>query len=239
MENGFSPIRKPSLPNGLSERVTKLIQSGAYEPGDRLPPINEMARRFGVAHPTLREALKQLETVGIVEIKHGLGVYVRMIRDVLVTSNPIFGGVVSKKLMVDLIEVRMSIESRSVSLAAENVTGEQLDGMAALLDEAGNSLENDEMLNAKNMAFHRAIASASENVVLAQLLTALTDLFRREQGVIIDIYGSRHKDHEEHLGILAALRAHDAALAASRMQSHLDGVREAIVRWDPDQTPLS
>ena len=61
-----------------------MIQNGVYREGDRLPPIMEMARQFGVGHPTVREALKKLETVGVVEIRHGSGVYVSRSRDVLV-----------------------------------------------------------------------------------------------------------------------------------------------------------
>ena len=239
MKPEFKPVEKSSLTDGLAERIARMVQSGAYKSGDRLPAITEMARKFGVGHPTVREALKQLETVGVLEIKHGSGVYVRESRDILVVSNPVYGGVVSKKLMIDLIEARTSIEILSASLAAENASEEQLDRMAAHLEEAGKHLDDDWALNANNMAFHREIAAASNNVVLAQLLDVLTDLFLSEQRIIIGIYSSRRKDHEEHLSILEAVRARESDLARERMQRHLDGVREAIVRWDPEQTPVS
>lgn len=239
MKREFAPVEKSTLANHLADRIVDMIRSGVYEPGDRLPAIMEMARSFGVGHPSVREALKQLEVVGVVEIKHGSGVYVRTGTDVLLVGNPVFGGTPSKKLLLDLIEARIPIETTSAALAALNATPAQLKRMADLLAEAGEHLADDEVLNATNMAFHREIATASDNSVLAQLQGVLTNLFPREQRVILDIYGSRDKDHDEHEGILDALRAHDADLARERMHEHLDGVRDALVRWNPDDTPLA
>ena len=239
MKPEFKPVERSSLADGLADSIAQMIQSGAYNPGDRLPAISEMARNFGVGHPTVREALKQLETVGVVEIKHGSGVYVRKIQDILLVSNPVYGRIASKKLMLDLIEARTSIETLSVGLAAANASDEQLEQMEELLAQAGANLDNDVVLNKANIAFHRTIAEASDNVVLAQLQDVLSDLFQREQRVILDIYGSRSKDHEEHVGILQALRERNAPLARERMDQHLAGVRDALLRWDPERTPLT
>jgi GntR family transcriptional repressor for pyruvate dehydrogenase complex len=239
MKGNFRPVEKSSLADNLAERLVQMIRTGAYQQGDRLPAIMEMARRFGVGHPTLREALRKLEMIGIVEIKHGSGVYVGKGQDALLVSNPVYYGVISKKLMLDLIEARMSIENKTVALAALEADEAHLERMSELLAKAGSNLDNDAVLNAANMAFHREIAAASGNAVLAQLLEVLTNLFHSEQRMIIDIYGSREKDHTEHLGIFDALRRRDAALAQARMEAHLTGVRDVLLRWDPDETPLS
>jgi GntR family transcriptional repressor for pyruvate dehydrogenase complex len=65
------------------------------------------------------------------------------------------------------------------------------------------------------------------------------DLFKGEHRMILNIYGDRQKDHKEHLSILDALRRRDAMLAAQLMQTHLEGVREVLLRWDPKRNPLS
>ena len=104
--------------------------------------------------------------------------------------------------------------------------------MAALLARAQAHLDQGDVLNTTNMAFHAAIARASGNGVLRQMLEVLTKLFQSEQRVILDIHGSRQQDHAEHLGVLEALRAHDEALAAERMRAHLVGVRDVLLRWD-------
>lgn len=239
MPTRFAPVAKSNLADDLTERLVEMIRSGVYQPGDRLPAIMQMARSFGVGHPTLREALKKLEVLGLVEIKHGSGVYVRRGQDLLLVTNPAFGGDVSKKLMLDLIEARMPIEMTAVVLAAHHATDEHREEMQRLLHEAEQNMDNDAVLSATNMAFHREIAVASGNSVLAQMQEVLANLFQREQRMILDIFGSREKDHGEHMGILDALRQRDADLARTRMHTHLGGVREALLRWDPEQTPLS
>ncbi len=239
MRSEFEPMERSSLADGLAQRIVQMIRSGVYQAGDRLPAISEMARNFGVGHPTLREALKQLEVIGIVDIKHGSGVYVRGGQDLLLVSNPVYRGAVSKKVMVDLIDARIPIETTSAALAAANATESQLDRMAELLEEAEQNLDDDAVLNSANMSFHREISVASGNTVLAQLHQVLTNLFPREQRMILNIYGSREKDHQEHLSILQALRRRDSELSVERIRAHLEGVRDVLLRWDPEKTPIS
>jgi GntR family transcriptional regulator, transcriptional repressor for pyruvate dehydrogenase complex len=233
MLNGFDPVPRQSLADGLAQRIRQLIQEGGYDPGDRLPAITEMARRFGVGHPTLREALKKLETVGTVDIRHGSGVYVGKNQDALVVSNPVYGGTVSKKLLIDLMDARIPVELKTVALAARNAGEEHLEEMRRLLAHARENLENAEVLTPTNLGFHQQIAIASGNTVLRQILTVLSDLFQDEQRAILDIYSFWQQDYAEHVGILQALEQHDEALAVERMRAHLEGVRDVLIRWDP------
>jgi GntR family transcriptional repressor for pyruvate dehydrogenase complex len=230
---------KQSLSDRLARRIRALIQAGDYKEGDRLPAIMEMARRFGVGHPTVREALKKLQTVGIIEIRHGSGVYVTRGHDVLVVASPDFAGEVTKKLLVDLIKTRMPLEILSATCAAGNASEEDLAEMRRLLTLAGNNLDNDAVLNAANMGFHRQIALASGNTVLVQLLDVLQDLFTGEQRLILGIFGSRERDHKEHLGILKALEKRDEKLVKDRMRKHLEGVEEVLLQWNPDDHPVT
>jgi GntR family transcriptional regulator, transcriptional repressor for pyruvate dehydrogenase complex len=232
MYDALRPLVRQSLSDGLADRVRQLIQSEGFEPGDRLPSIADMSRRFGVGHPTLREALKKLETLGIVSIRHGSGVYVGHTNNALLISNPVFSGAFTEKLLLDLIEARIPIELTSVRLAAVNATPENLREMRSLLARAGESLDDDVELSRVNMAFHREIAVASGNSVLSQLLEVLTNVFQDEQRAILDIYGSRQKDHREHVEIFEALAARNPGLAVERMSAHLEGVREVLLPAD-------
>jgi len=88
LTHALKPVSKQSLPDRLARQIRVLIQQGEYRQGDKLPPIMEMARRFRVGHPTVREALKSLETIGLVSIRHGSGVYVNRTDEVLVLASP-------------------------------------------------------------------------------------------------------------------------------------------------------
>lgn len=238
MNDTFAPVRKQSLAERLAQEIRELIHTGGYRTGDRLPAIMEMARRFGVGHPTVREALRKLEALGVVEIRHGSGVYVSRSEEVLVMAGPAYAGTLTRKLLVDLVEARIPIEVQSATSAARNATEEDLREMRRLLASAEESLDDDVALNAINMAFHRQIALASGNTVLGQLLDVIRELFAEEQRLILDIFGSRRQDHREHLALLEALECRDEALAAERMRTHLEGVREVLLRWDPEQHPV-
>lgn len=239
MRDAFAPVLKQSLSDKLAQRIRGMIQKGDYGQGDRLPPIMEMAKRFSVGHPTIREALKKLETMGIVEIRHGSGVYVSRSEEVLVLASPDYPGTVTKKLLLDLIDTRVPLEMKSVAEAVKNATLDDLVEMRRLLKQAGDNFDDDVVLNETNMGFHRQIAIASGNTVLLQLLDVLRDLFTEEQRLILGIFGSRDRDHREHLAILESLENRDEAVGVERMRKHLQGVADSIHRWDPDNHPVS
>ncbi|HEY4305218.1 MAG TPA: FadR/GntR family transcriptional regulator [Gemmatimonadaceae bacterium] len=239
MRDSFAPVLKQSLSDKLAQRIRTMIQKGEYTQGDRLPPIMEMAKGFGVGHPTIREALKKLETMGVVEIRHGSGVYVSRSEEVLVLASPDYAGTVTKKLLLDLINARMPLEVMSVSEAVKHATLEDLVEMRRLLTSAGQNLTNDVVLNEVNMGFHRQIALASSNAVLLQLLDVLRDLFTDEQRLILGIFGSRERDHKEHLSILDALEKRDEKKGTDLMRKHLQGVADSILRWNPEDHPVT
>lgn len=238
MKTIVTPVTRSRLPDDLAERIKALIRREGYEPGDRLPAIAVLARDFGVGAPTVREALKRLEMSGTVSIRHGSGVYVLDEQESLVMSNPVYTGTVTKALLLDLIEARAAIEVLGARRAARDASPAQLDAMAALLAHAEANIEDDEVLNQTNMAFHRSIAEASGNSVFAQMLAVFTTLFTREQRAILDIQNSREDDHRQHVAIHLALRARNATLAGELMTTHLDKVRHDLERWDPAAHPM-
>jgi GntR family transcriptional repressor for pyruvate dehydrogenase complex len=240
MKKTLRPVSKQSLSDRLANRIREMIRQGDYGRGDRLPSIMEMARSFGVGHPTVREALTKLEAVGVVEIRHGSGVFVSRSDDgVLLLATPGYSPVVTRKLLQDLIRSRMPLEMQSVAEAVEHLTARHIKEMRRILTTAGQHLADDAVLHKVNMDFHRQIAVASGNSVLLQLLDVLRELFQREQLMILDIFGSRERDHQGHLAILDALERRNAPLAVERMRRHLEGVLDAVQRWDPARHPVA
>ncbi len=227
-----SPVLGKKLPQELAERIQQKIQDGAMRPGDRLPSIASLATDYGVGAPTVREALKRLEIAGVVRIRHGSGVYVRRHEDAMLVTSPVLTQQLSKKVLLDLVDARTAIEVTAAGLAAVNASSAQLDEMQRLLAEAGAQLSDDDVLNQVNMAFHREIAVASGNGVFAQLLEVLTNVFAREQRLILDIQDSRREDHAQHLAIYEALRARQPDRAREQMTAHLAKVRRDLEQWD-------
>ena len=219
---------RPSGSDLLTEQVVELIERDALRPGDRLPTVQALAAHFSVAAPTMREALRRLQAVGVVEIRHGSGVYVRHAGRRVVLPNP-FPGRLAIETILDLLDARLLIEPHLAGLAA-SADDTAIAELTELLERAGHLLEGsqDKPLTAANLGFHRSVARCSGNAVLGQIIDSLLDLYEPEQMEILRLYADRVHDHDEHVAILQAIQAHDPALASERMQRHLEGVRTVV-----------
>jgi GntR family transcriptional regulator, transcriptional repressor for pyruvate dehydrogenase complex len=219
---------RPSGSDLLTEQIVDMIERDALGPGDRMPTVQALAARFAVAAPTMREALRRLQAVGVVEMRHGSGVYVRHAGRRVVLPNP-FPGRLKIETILDLLDARLLIEPHLAGLAADADEAAIAD-LARLIEDAGRLLEGseDDRLSAANLGFHRGVARCGGNSVLAQVIDSLLDLYGPEQMEILRLYADRVHDHEEHAAILQAIQAHDPALASERMQRHLEGVRTVV-----------
>jgi len=232
MDHTITPLAKQTLADNLASELKKYIINNRFYPGQKLPATSMLAKKFAVGMPTLREALKKLETIGAIEVKHGSGIFVGENLNSMIFVNPIVSDESpTKKQLLDLIEARMSIEISTAELAAKNATLGDVKNMKRLLKEAKSHIENDTILTQKNMAFHLAIAKASGNSVYTHLVEVISKLFRIEQRLIIEIFKYREEDYRQHLEILEAIRNHDVDTAVSLMREHLSCVRESILKW--------
>jgi len=232
MPGTITPLVRLSLADNLAQEIKKFIISKGYFPGTKLPSTAKLAQLFGVGLPTLREALKKLETIGAVAAKHGSGIFVGEHINSVFLLNPIYSNQSpSKKQLLDLIDARITIELSTAALAAENATSNDIEIMENLLREAKENIQNDYLLAQKNMLFHRSIASASGNSVFDQILQVITKFFQKEQQLIIDIFQAKDLDHEQHVQIFSAINSGDKKQCVDLMHSHLIGVREAIMNW--------
>lgn len=219
---------RPSVSDFLTRGLLELIRRDGLEEGDRLPTVQALAERFSVATPTMREVLRRLQAVGVVEIRHGSGIYVRRATLPIVLANPHLGRL-SRRTIIDLLEARLLIEPQLASLAAQRASDAEIEEAQRVLDEAGAHLRGDDrVLGRLNLGFHRDVARVSGSTVLAQVIESLVDLYEDEQLVVMRLYDDRARDHEQHREILAAIAAHDHQRAERLMREHLRGIREVL-----------
>lgn len=220
-----------SLSRHLTDRVLNLIRDEALEPGDRLPSVKELAERFSVATPTMREALRLLEMAGNVDIRHGSGIYVRRPEVRLMMTNP-YARTLDTGTILNLLQARLLIEPSVAELAATNATAKHLDDLADLLADAELHLSGqdaaDAVLGVANMRFHRGIADGAGNAILAEVVFTLTEVHIKEQMAVLDLYNNRRRDHDQHKLILDALQRRDAAGARRLMTEHLADVISVV-----------
>jgi GntR family transcriptional regulator, transcriptional repressor for pyruvate dehydrogenase complex len=223
-----APMQRYSLLDDITGRILALIRDEGLDPGSRLPATAELAERFGVATPTLREALRRLESTGVVEIRHGSGVYFRGDLSRLVLANP-HRAKLTRATLLDLLDTRAVIEPYLAEQAAR-CRGEN---EARTLDAAFARIESvldgsPRALSAANMAFHAAIGHISGNRVLSQVLDTLIELNGDAQVEIMHIHGDMMADFDEHRRILANIKAGKPLRARDLMRKHLLGVRDIV-----------
>jgi GntR family transcriptional repressor for pyruvate dehydrogenase complex len=199
------------------------ILGGRVEPGDVLPRPEELARRFGVSRPTIREALNVLELQGLVRLKRGPrgGAIVRLPSHELLTTA--LGDLlqVEGTTLQHLWEVRLVLEPAGARLAATRITEDQLAALAESLERQRVHLAEHSTWLVENIIFHTAIARAAGNPVLKVFMEALRELIYREGMSAAMTESDRRRSTEEHAQILAALCARDAAHAEGAFHSHL------------------
>jgi GntR family transcriptional regulator, transcriptional repressor for pyruvate dehydrogenase complex len=206
----------------VTEQLLELIS--AEDEGSRLPSVVSLARSLSVAAPTLRESLRRLEAIGVVEIRHGSGVYVRNAASRVLLANP-YSGPLEARMILELLDARLVIEPTVAGRTAVNAADAEIRELGRVLDEAAELLEgHDPLLHGVNMAFHRGVARFSGNAILAQTVDSIVELYTVEQLVILRLYDNRLRDHEEHVAIYDAIRRRDADGAAELMRQHLEDV---------------
>ncbi|OFV83534.1 MAG: hypothetical protein A2Y78_16510 [Acidobacteria bacterium RBG_13_68_16] len=209
------------------EYVLKMIEAGRLRPGDRLPPERDLADQVGVSRASLRSGIRSLQAMGVMEARQGSGTYI-------VAGPPRLGEGPLRFLAAlhgftheEMFEARAVLEVGGTYLAAAKATPEQ---MAAMADEVAGmfaSIDNPREYLLHDVQFHRAVAAASQNPVLATLVDTLAQLVwesRRETAVHST---SLKESAEMHRRIYRAIRARDVERARREMAEHLERARRA------------
>lgn len=219
--------------------VKRLIAAGELSAGDRLPIEKDLAERWGVSRGSLREGVRALATLGVLETRQGDGTYVTDLDpDALLRPLGFFVDLQGTAQAADLLAVRRVLEAESVGLAARKLTDEQIDQLEAILAPidvlvAEGSVDPEAFIDA-DMRFHQLISRASGNPALAALIDGLmTRTFRGRLWRALTERDSVGVAHAEHRLILDALRVRDPERARIRMLSHLLGVEEFAASHEP------
>lgn len=234
--------RTDDVVNGIKH----MILEGELRPGERLPVEKDLAETLGVSRGSLREGVRALSILGVLNTRQGDGTYVTNL-DVTRLLAPM-GFVVDLQgegQVRDVHAIRRLLECEAARLAATRITDEALDEAKSLLDEAERILdktpEEHERVIEIDIAFHRTIAAHTDNPVLVGMIEALASrtvrdrLWRslREEGV-------DKRTHEEHIAIWRALQARDPESARVRMANHLLGVEDSLRdRPSDDELPVA
>jgi GntR family transcriptional repressor for pyruvate dehydrogenase complex len=226
------PIQKVSIAEEIAKQIMDLISSGSLRPGQRLPSERELCEHFGASRPSLREALRGLAIVGVLNARVGDGTSVAVNPGVFMRKVMEWRMVTEKPDIDNLLEVRVALEVLSAARAARNATEEDLKALRELVAKMKACGTNETQFARLDAEFHVVIAKASGNslilnlvsMIRSQLIRALTQALRSSNAIM--------HSNKEHATLLNAIESHDAEASRAAMLAHLEGFQRHFMDTD-------
>lgn len=207
--------------------VRGLIDRGELRPGNRLLPERQLAVQLGVSRPSVRAGLRSLAAIGILQTRHGAGTFITDGPPTLGAEPLSFLAALHGFTRDEMFEARRALEVGVAGLAAERANDEQIATIAEEVTGMYASLDDPQAFLIHDIRFHRAIAGASGNPILASLVEMVSALFYEHRRKTAQ-HGSDLKDAAQmHRVVYHAVRAHDAKRARSAMSEHLTAAQQS------------
>jgi DNA-binding FadR family transcriptional regulator len=205
--------------------IKAMIINGELEPGERLPKEADLAVRLGVSRTSLREAVRALTLVKVLDARHGSGVYVTSLQtEELLETVSLVADFHSERHALYFLEARRILEAAATAQAAVRITAEEITELRDIIARMTPELPMPQRV-ALDVKFHRRICEASGNPLLASIVDGLTPpTIRTRVWLGLTESGAFERTRQEHLAIIDALQNHKPDVAASRATVHIDGV---------------
>lgn len=225
----LEPLKKKKLYEEIVKQLTDLIEEGKLLPGDKLPSERQLAEELNVSRTAIREALRAMESMGYIESKVGGGTFVKAISldNVL---NP-FSAVLSqnKKLISELLEVRQLLEAEITLLAAKRATDKDFEAMQKALDDMEKDIGNGGIGLEGDIDFHSALATASRNSAMSEILRMCAGLLSKSRQTTLSIPGQPTRSLNDHKAIFNSIKNGSEVLAQELMKDH---IKKAIANFN-------
>lgn len=228
----FREIERDSVPVQIVNYFLDSISLGELKENDRLPPERDLCEKMGVGRSTLREALRVLEMMNVIEKRNG-GTYVRLQTENIIKEAVSVDFAVGLTNYGELVEMRNFMEIETAALAAENCTEEDIVKLNALCQKMRDSLNDIRQYSNYSTEFHIAIASATHNEVMAEIFEAIRYVMYDYQKSNMQTEGEVQRSFREHEMLLEALKNKDVSLSRQIMREHMNYTEKLYERVTP------
>jgi GntR family transcriptional repressor for pyruvate dehydrogenase complex len=222
----FAVQVRSTIPTGVADEIQRQIANGQLKEGDRLPSVEALARDFGVSRTSIREALHGLAALGIVEIHHGRGTFIRDSADRVHSSTTWIRE--QQYQLQELCELRLAVETTAARLAAVKASAEEIEAIEDALAHFRDSTDDLGQVVSWDTTFHRCVISAAHNRLLEQALALSNDYLTEARFRMHSLPGEVDRSISAHERIVEAIRQRDPSNAALAMREHLRSVEEDL-----------
>lgn len=222
--------RAPLLHHSVQDALKDYVIQNGFKPGDALPSETALAQQLGVSRTSLREAIKGLETIGILESRRGSGVYVGSFSfDPLVEVLP-YGLMIDTTAIGELLDVRCTLELALVERTIASRTPEQLERLRGALERFRVAAEAAEPLDGPDRAFHQHLVENLGNRVLSSLIDVFWRTYHRASQRIDLVNAAPLDTYRDHVAIYQAFAAGDVDATKATIDRHYDGIRTLLAQ---------
>ncbi|WP_432470680.1 FadR/GntR family transcriptional regulator [Amphritea sp. HPY] len=243
----IEPVAQRSLSSQIADQIRQAIMDGSLKADDRLPTEGELAQRYQVSRPTIREALKRLAAQNLVRSRRGPtgGTFINRpsaadLSDALSSATTLLVGMDAFS-MDEINQTRLLMEQNCIRLAADAITSEQLQQLEQELDTQQQPQLSPEEFCASDVRFHRTIAEASANQLLSFIMFSIIEALQPISNMVTFRFRERSVIIDQHQRMLRALQNSDAELACAVLREQINYLAEKyaeVQQWRDNREPV-
>lgn len=223
----FPALARSTVGSQAVEAIKAMIVQGQLEPGQLLPSERELAQRLGISRPSLREAIRALTVMNILDSRHGNGTFVTSLDPRLLIAPLDFVLQIDRTAILHLFEVRRILEGNAAALAAGRIADEQLEALKNLVGDAYKVIDRPEDYLQLDFKIHELVIEASGNPILQRVCGSVAALALESRRRTASVPEIRRMSHRHHVDIVKAIRTRDPEASRVAMDSHLLKIERA------------
>jgi GntR family transcriptional regulator, transcriptional repressor for pyruvate dehydrogenase complex len=227
-DSHFGKVEKSVLSDRIADRILQMIRDKQLNPGDKLPPERELAAMMTVSRPALREALRGLSMMNIIEIRQGAGAYVTTLETAQLVEHLDFVFALDDSTLLQLFDARKIVEVGLIELAAQRISDEDIARLEESVALSTQSSKDPETFLQADLDLHMQIAQIARNPILARFMESIHQLGIASRRRTARLDGVTERSIADHRRIVAALKARDVAGARQAMLDHLANVEKKL-----------
>ncbi len=228
MAGNLRPLeRMPSRPQQVAERIKRYIAENHLQPGDPLPSEVQLAQQLGVSRNAVREASKSLESIGLVEVRHGSGLFVRGFSLEPLLDNLAYG-MHELRDLANLLEVRRVLETALIGRAIETATPDWIDDLEAILARMETKARQGQNFPEEDRDFHHCLFKRLDNPIISRLLDIFWLTFNRLHYQGEATKSEPMKTYRDHRAIVQAIKTGDVIQAQEALLKHYSGIESRL-----------
>jgi GntR family transcriptional repressor for pyruvate dehydrogenase complex len=229
-------VTKISISEEIAKQIMDLISNGDLKAGDRLPSERELCEHFGASRSSLREALRCLSIVGVLNAHVGEGTSVATDGEKFLRKIIEWRLITERHDVENLLEVRMAVEGLSAARTALNGAPEDIESLQKILAKMKAALDDEKAYAALDLEFHTTLANASQNILVSDLISLIRGQLVKTLHKVLLLPHALQLSQKEHTAIVKAIELHDAEGARKAMHTHLEGHLKRFTDANQDAT---